>query len=406
MSDRRGPLSHLRVLDMTRALAGPYCTLILGDLGAEIIKVEGPDGELSRHLPPHFLGEDSLYYYSINRNKQSLSLDLGSPAAIRIVEELAANCDVLVENFRPGVMEKLGLPYRRLSRTNPALIWCSISGYGQDGPYKNLPAYDMIIQALSGGMSLTGETDGSPVRAGIPLADLAGGMFGAIGILSALEERRVTGKGKLIDISLLDAQISMLCFQVGYHLFSGVVPGPQGCGHDSIATYRTFTARDGRDIVLAAVTEGMWQSLCRALEAPELLEDPRFTTNHERVKHKDELWPILEDIFKTRDAQDWTAALQEAQVPVGEVKTIDRALSDPQVLHREMVLSLTDPGGQSLKVGGNPIKLNEGLRTEHRFPPPLGQDSAEILTRVLGKSEDEVKNLIDSGAVFTKRRSS
>jgi crotonobetainyl-CoA:carnitine CoA-transferase CaiB-like acyl-CoA transferase len=262
----------------------------------------------------------------------------------------------------------------------------------------------MIIQALSGGMSLTGEPDGSPVRAGIPLADLAGGMFATIGILSAVEERNRTGRGKVIDISLLDAQISMLAFQAAYHFFSGVVPGRQGCGHESIPTYGTFTARDGRDIVLAAVTEEMWKSLCRALESPGLLEDPRFATTKERLQHKEALWSILGEIFKTRDTEEWTAALKEAQVPVGEVKTVDRALRDPQVLHRGMVVTLENPDGPDVKAAGNPIRFNEGNRTSHRFPPPLGQDSVEILKSVLGKSEAEIKKLIDSEVVFTRKK--
>ncbi|MBX9464325.1 MAG: CoA transferase [Aquamicrobium sp.] len=391
-----GPLAGLRVLDLTQFLSGPYCTLILGDLGAEIVKVEPPQGDSSRHVPPHFVGDDSAYFLSINRNKKSIVLDLKSEEGRDLLRRLALASDIVVENFRPGVLERLGVSPEALRQEKPSLVWCAISGFGQSGPYRDKPAYDMIVQALSGGMSMTGEKGRGAVRAGIPLGDLAAGMYAAIGILAAINRRHQTGQGEMIDISMLDCQAAMLSYQAAYHLHSGHVPDRQGSGHDSIPTYRTFTAQDGIEVVITANTERMWQGLCRALGATHLIEDPRFLTNRDRYKNRLALWPLLEAAFLAAPADDWVAKLEREEVPVGVVNTLDRVVNDPQILHREMVLAL-ERDGVGARVMGNPVKLAEAMRAEHHYPPALGADGDDILRDILNLGEDELADLRSKG---------
>ena len=331
------PLAGVRVLDLTQFLSGPYATMILGDLGAEVIKVEPPQGDATRTIPPNFVGEDSAYYLSINRNKRSIVIDLKKPQGRELVLRLAKACHIVIENNRPGVVDRLGLGYSELSRANPAIIWASISGFGQDGPYRDYPAYDMIVQALSGGMSLTGEAGRLPVRAGIPIGDLAAGMFSVIGILAALHECKTTGRGKQIDVAMLDSQVSMLCYQAAYYLVSGKVPGPQGREHESFATYRTCLAGDGVSVVVCANTEKMWQDMARILGLGELVDDERFRTNTDRHVHRDALVPLLEQAFLKRPAEAWVLEFRQAGIPVGVVNKPDPGLAHPQVRHRSTV---------------------------------------------------------------------
>ncbi|MDB5591521.1 CoA transferase [Enterovirga sp.] len=395
----RGPLARLRVLDLTQFLAGPYATQILGDLGAEVIKVESPEGDMTRRLPPHFVGRESAYYLASNRNKLSLVADLKHPEGQQIVRELALACDVVVENFRPGVLSRLGLDYDSLAAEKPSLVWCSISGFGQDGPYRDRPAYDMIVQAMSGGMSLTGETDGPPVRSGLPVGDLAAGMYGVIGILAAVEESRSTGKGRFVDVAMLDCQVAMLSYQAAYHLASGQVPGRQGRGHDSIPTYRAFTCGDGADVVITANTEKMWRQLCDVLALPDLPQDARFLTNEARYRNRQELWPILEQAFQGRAAADWLDRLLAAEIPAAIVNTLEQSLSDPQVLHRGMVATLDGPNGERLRVAGNPIKLRGAEEPPAGYPPALGQHSEQVLVDALGWDRDRVADLARRGII-------
>lgn len=400
---RTGPLSHLRVLDLTQFLSGPYATQILGDLGADVIKVEAPEGDMTRLLPPHFVGGQSAYYLSINRNKRSLAVDMKNEAGRLLVRELALASDIVVENFRPGVLARLGLSYDDLSVVKPAIIWCSISGFGQDGPYRDRPAYDMIVQAMSGGMSLTGEPDGHPVRSGIPLGDLAAGMYGAIGVLAAHAEAVRTGRGKCIDVAMLDCQVSMLCYQAAYYLASGKAPGRQGRGHDSIPTYRAFPCGDGLEVAITANTERMWQNLCQVLGLPELADDERFAVNERRYANRETLWAILEEAFQRRRAAEWVAALLDAQIPAAVVNTLDRSLTDPQVLHRGMVLDLDGPGGEHLRVAGNPIKFHGENEPSHRYPPALGSDNEAVLAEVLKLPPDEIDALARKGVIAARR---
>jgi crotonobetainyl-CoA:carnitine CoA-transferase CaiB-like acyl-CoA transferase len=391
-------LAGLRVLDMTQVLSGPYCTQILADLGADVIKLESPAGDLARAMQPHFIGDDSVYFVSLNRSKRSLALDLKTPEGVDLARRLIARCDVVVENNRPGVLDRLGLAATGLRVQNPRLIWCAISGFGQDGPYRDKPAYDMIVQALAGGMSLTGEPGGAPVRAGIPIGDIAAGMYATIAILAALNRRHATGQGETIDISMLDCHAAMLTYQVAYFLNAGQAPGRQGSGHDSIPVYRVFTGGDGNDFVLCALSEGNWLSLCRVLGKP-LDSDPRFATGRNRFDNRLALWAALEEEFKARPAADWVALLGAESIPVATVNSLAQVVADPQINHRGMVQELAAPDGRRARVMGNPIALADAPKAEAGFPPRLGEDTAEVLQELLGLSASEVAELRRSGAV-------
>jgi len=398
-TSRPGPLSGIQVLDLTQFLAGPFSTQILADLGANVVKLEAPSGDWSRTLPPHFVGSDSCYFLSINRNKKGVVIDMKTLEGLDLVKRLAARCDILMENFRPGVLDRLGLAFDDLSQRNPGLIWTSISGFGQDGPYRDRPAYDMIVQAMSGGMSLTGEPGRAAVRAGIPLGDLTAGMYAAIGSLAALEERKQTGRGKFIDISMLDCQVAMLTYQAAYHLHSGEVPGRQGSGHESIPTYRSFVAANQTGLVIAANTERMWKGLCEVLDRAALTEDQRFVTNDDRFKNREALWPLLEQAFLQREAKEWVPLLLAAGVPVGEVNTVADALNDPQVRHRNMVLELENDRGDQARVAGNPIKFRDVDEPPHHYPPSLGADTRASLCQTLGLSNAEFETYAKNGIV-------
>jgi CoA:oxalate CoA-transferase len=392
-------LAGLRVLEMTQVLSGPFGGQILADLGAEVIKLEPPGGDLARAMQPHFIGDDSVYFISLNRNKRSVAVDLKKPEGAALVRRLMARCDVVLENNRPGVLDRLGLKAGELRKENPRLIWCAITGFGQDGPYRDKPAYDMIVQALSGGMSLTGEPGGPPVRAGIPVGDIAAGMYAVIAILSALNRRHATGQGETIDISMLDCQAAMLTYQAAYFLHSGKGPGRQGSGHDSIPVYRSFTGGDGQDFVICAVTEANWQAVCRVIADPALTADPRFATPRARYNNRLPLWAQLEAAFSARPAADWVTRLAAESVPVAVVNTLGQVVADPQIVHRGMVTELAAPDGRRARVMGNPIALAAASKAEARFPPRLGEDTAEVLCELLGLSATELQALRQSGAI-------
>lgn len=402
MSEPR-PLAGVRVLDLTQFLAGPFATQILGDLGAEVIKLEAPSGDWSRSLPPHFIGPDSAYYLSVNRNKKSVVADMKSADGLALVKRLVGASDIVMENFRPGVLDRLGLVYEELASENEGLIWCSISGFGQNGPDRDRPAYDMIVQALSGGMSMTGEPGEPAVRAGIPIGDLCAGMYGTIGVLAALEARRRTGKGRLVDVAMLDCQVAMLCYQASYFLHSGDEPGRQGRGHASIPTYRSFDAGNDTELVITANTERMWRALCGVLGREELADDPRFATNDDRYANRFELWPLLEAAFREKDADAWVPLLLEAGIPVGRVNTLGAAFSNPQIVHRDMVLDLTARDGRRVRVAGNPIKFDDDTPSPAAFPPLLGENTRDVLGEVLGLAEEEIEAALAAGIVGEPR---
>lgn len=386
------PLHGYRILDLTTFLSGPFCTQVLGDLGAQVVKVEAPEGDSSRAIPPHFVGDDSAYFLSVNRNKQSLCVDMKQPEGLALVKRLIAQADVVVENFRPGVAARIGLDIEALCQAHGRLIWASISGFGQTGPWSDRPAYDMIVQALSGVMSLTGEAERPAVRLGIPAGDMVAGMYASIAINAALADRERTGQGRVIDISMLDCQLAMLSYQSAYALIAGVTPQPQGARHDSIPTYRSFIAGDGRELVVTANTERMWQGLCEGLGLAELVHDPRFANGKARLEHRAALWERLEAGFLARSAADWIEPMTRLGVPIALIKTVPEALADARESGRMMVESLDDGAGQRIEVVGNPIKfVSEAPAATSSYPPALGGDAQAILGQWLGAASSDVE---------------
>lgn len=402
--DAKGPLAGLKILDLTLFLSGPYGTQILGDMGADVVKVEPPGGDNTRHLPPHFVGSDSVYFGSLNRNKKSIVLDYKTDRGREILERLAADADVMIENLKPGALSRYGITQESMRALNPKLIYCAISGFGQEGADRARPAYDMVVQAISGGMSITGPDGGPAVRAGIPIADISAGLYAVIGILGALHERSQTGQGKYVDVSMLDCQIAMLSYQAAYYLASGDVPGPQGRGHASIPTYRSFKAGDGKDFVMCANTDRMWRSLCDVLGRQDMLEDQRLADRKGRYAHRHEIWDWLDTTFAKRGANEWVEMLRKADVPVGRVNTLDEALTNEQVLLRQMVLEMENEDGAQMRVSGDPIKFpGSGYSQAHAFPPVQSEHAAEVM-RSIGLSPDEIEAMFASGLITRPAR--
>lgn len=388
----QGPmLDGIRVLDLTTFLSGPFCTQVLADLGADVVKVEPPQGDSSRHIPPHFVGDDSAYFLANNRNKRSVVANLKDPEDVALVRRLVAKADIVVDNYRPGVLSRLKLDPHKFCEENPSLIWASISGFGQTGDWKNRPAYDMIVQAESGVMSLTGEPGRPSVRLGIPAGDAVAGLYAAIGINAALSDQARSGKGRMLDVSMLDCQLAMLSYQSAYALIAGVTPGPQGAGHDSIPTYRAFVAGDGRQLVITANTNRMWEGLCHAVERPDLIEDPRFQTDRLRLKNRRDLWAILEPAFQTKDAADWLPILENADVPVALIKTVPEAMTDARSYGRDMITNLKAGDGTKIDLVGNPIKVEGQVRLPDSYPPSLGGDRETVLAEWLGENSGITK---------------
>jgi len=393
-------LSGITVLDLTQFLSGPFATQILGDLGADVIKIEWGEGDSTRGLPPYFIGEESLYYLSTNRNKRSICLNLKSEEGREAFLRMVAKADVVIDNFRPGVMDRLGLGDDVLRSVNPQIILCSISGYGSDGPLSRLPAYDMIVQALSGGMSMTGEPGGKPVRSGIPSGDLDAGLYAVIGILAQLYQRTKTNSGdklKHIDIAMLDCQIAKLSYQGAYAMFSGEEPGLQGRGHRSIPTYRAFTCGDGQDVMICANTEEMWRKLCEALEAEELLDEPAFATNADRLENIDRLLPELNARFQKFAAPVLLERLHQAGVPAAMINGVLDALSHPQTRHRGMVQELRHQSGTRFRIVGDPLKLSE-QSAKPKSPPRLGEHTGQVL-RQFGYRDEDIERMAQAGAI-------
>jgi crotonobetainyl-CoA:carnitine CoA-transferase CaiB-like acyl-CoA transferase len=374
----------VRVLDLSRMLAGPYGSMLLADLGAEVIKVEEPDGgDPMRVMGPPFLPEgESAYFLSINRNKKSVALDLTKPAGREVFLDLAAQADVVWENFRPGVLERLGLHYAALAAVNPRLILCSISAYGQDGPYRDWPAFDLALQAMGGAMSLTGEEGGRPVRMGLPMGDLAGGMFGAFAVAGALFRRGRTGQGAHVDLSLLDCQVSLLTYVAQYFWADGRVPGRMGSGHASVVPYQALATRDGH-LIIAIFAEKFWGGFCRAVEHPEWEADPRFATNRSRVANRAALMTLVETAFVERTTEEWLARLHAAGVPAAPILAVDRVLTDPQVTHRRMVVDVEHPRHGPLPTLGTPIKVDGAMELPVTAAPGLGEHTDAVLGGLL-----------------------
>jgi crotonobetainyl-CoA:carnitine CoA-transferase CaiB-like acyl-CoA transferase len=391
-------LGDLLVLDLTRILSGPFATMTLADLGANVIKVEQPGtGDDTRQWGPPFQGGEAAYFLAVNRNKRSLAVDLKTAEGLQIVQELARRADVVVENFRPGTAARLGLGYEDLSRENPGLVYASISGYGQTGPEAGRAGYDAIAQARSGIMSVTGESDGPPVRVGVSSADLVAGMWATIGILAALHEKQRTGAGQWVDISLLDGSVSLLTYVSSGYFASGEIPRRYGSAHPTIAPYQAFPTADGF-VMVAVGNDSLWRRYAAAIGRKDLADDERFASNPSRVARRDTLIPVLEQIMRTRTTEDWVARLDEAGVPVGPIQTVDQALRDPQVLARNMVSELVHPTAGPMKVVGCPVRLTRTPPSVRTAPPMLGQETDEILAE-LGFSADRIRSLHTGGAV-------
>ena len=391
---------RVRVLDLSRMLAGPYGSLLLADMGAEVIKVEDPEGgDPMRAMGPPFLpGGESAYFLAVNRNKKSVALDLARDEGRAVFFDLVRASDVVWHNFRPGIMEKLGCDYATLSAVNPALIMCSISAYGQDGPYREYPAFDLALQAMGGAMSITGEADGPPMRMGLPMGDLSGGMFGAFAVAGALFQRARTGQGTHIDLSLLDGQVSLLTYMAQYFWADGRVPAPQGTGHASVVPYQALATRDGH-LIVAVFAEKFWAGFCRAAGKPEWERDPRFVTNRDRVAHRTEFSAEAKALFRTRTTDAWLARLHAEGVPAAPILSIDRVLSDPQVRHRGMVVEVSHPTHGVVPTLGTPIKFQPPAPLTPAPPAALGQHTEVILRELLAYPAERIAALRTSGAV-------
>jgi CoA:oxalate CoA-transferase len=382
-----GPLAGITVIDLTRVLAGPYCTMILADLGARVIKVEVPGrGDDSRHIGP-FVKEKSAYFMSLNRGKQSIALDLKDDADRRIFERLLATADVLIENFRAGTMEKLEYGWERLHAEHPRLIYASLSGFGQSGPYADRPAYDIVVQAMGGIMSLTGYPDSPPTRVGTSVGDITAGLFTAIAINAALVRRLTTGEASMIDVAMLDCQVAILENAIARYSTTGEIPGPIGSRHPSITPFEAFATADGY-IVIAAGNDALFARLCELLERAELAGDPRFASNDLRTQHCAELKSEIETALKAGTSSVWLARLDERGIPCGPIQNVAQVLADPQVVARNMVVSSDDPAVGTLRMAGNPIKLSAFDDPSTRAPAPdLDADRERILRELQQESD-------------------
>jgi crotonobetainyl-CoA:carnitine CoA-transferase CaiB-like acyl-CoA transferase len=393
-----GPLQGIRVLDFTRVLAGPAASLALADLGAEVLKIEPPEtGDDTRLFPP-FREQVSHYFLSVNRGKKSIVIDLKTAAGMALAKDLAAKCDILIENYRPGVMDRLGLGYEALCATNPRLIYCAISGFGMTGPLRDRPSFDIVLQALSGALSVNGEAGGAPVKMGIPLGDLVGGVNGPIGILAALYERSVTGRGRLIDVSLLDGMLGMLGYLAQLAFFTGKDPQPQGSQHPNLVPYGTFPARDG-SIIIACLTNSFWERICRALDMQRAISDPRFDTLERRRDNRSLVNEMISAISRQKSVQELVDLLTLHEVPHAPILGIQDALSQPQAQAREMVVETDHAVLGRIPIVNRPIKFPGDAQPTPTAPPVLGEHTDAILSEILGLSPEQIERLRASKVV-------
>ena len=407
MTDRRGPLDGIRVLDLSRVLAGPFCTQMLGDLGAEVIKVERPGvGDETRTWGPPYVRDaegvdttESAYYLCANRNKRSITVDFSQPRGVALVKRLLRRCDALVENFRVGGLAKFGLGYEQLREELPGLVYCSITGFGQTGPYAHRPGYDMMAQGLGGLLSITGEPDRPPSKVPVAINDIVTGMYTAVAMLSALRHRDLTGEGQHVDVGLLDVQVSWLANVAANYLVGGKVPQRLGTAHPNTVPYQVFPTADGF-IIIAANNDRQFERLCEAARTPELLADPDFASNALRSRNRERLIPLIEAATRTRSTARWMEALEAAGVPCAPVNTIDEVFADPQIVARGMEIGMPHPlAGEDIRLVGSPVELSRTPVSYRRAPPTLGQHTDEVLAEVLDLGESERDALRGDGVI-------
>lgn len=387
-----GALQEIKILDLTRVLAGPFCSMILGDLGAEVIKVEGPDSrDDTRAWGPPFVGGESAYYLCANRNKRAITVNFKSEKGKEIIRKLIAKSDVVVQNFKTGTLEKWGLGYEEMKKINPQIILASITGFGTNGPYKDEPGYDYIIQAMGGLMSITGEKDGPPIKAGVAIADILTGLYTVIGILSALHERNYSGEGQQIDISLFDSQISALVNVASNYLVSGVIPQRLGNQHPNIVPYQIFPTKD-KEMVVAVGNDHQFSKFASILGMPELATNENYRTNAKRVENREELIPIICEQMKETTAKEWQSLLQQAGIPNGPINDMQMLFDDPQVHARNMVVEIAHPTAEMVKLVGSPLKLSRTPVEMRRHPPIYGEHTETVLSE-LGFNPEEIQSM-------------
>ncbi|MCR6631909.1 MAG: CoA transferase [Magnetospirillum sp.] len=407
-----GALSHLRVLDLSRVLAGPWASQLLADLGAEIIKIEKPgEGDDTRKWGPPFLKDrdgrdtgESAYYLSTNRGKRSLAVDFTRPEGRDLIHRLAARCDVVLENFKAGGLAKYGLDYATLRRIKPDIVYCSITGFGQDGPYAQRAGYDFLVQGMGGLMSLTGEPDGEPMKVGVALTDIFTGMYASVAVLAALAHRDRTGQGQHIDLALLDVQVAVLANQASNYLVGGVIPQRLGNSHPNIVPYQAFPTLDGH-VILAVGNDGQFARFCAVAGCHALAEDARFATNAGRVRNREALIPLLKAVLASRPSQAWIETLEAAGVPCGPINNLAQVFDNPQIRHRGMVARMPHPAAGEIGVVANPIHFSETPVAYDRAPPQLGADTEDLLADLLGLDEAAIRDLEGQGIIAGRNAS-
>jgi len=395
-----GALGDVTVLDLTHFLAGPYCSMLLADLGANVIRIEEPgEGDSTRHMPPGYVRGETPYTLTVGRNKRGMTLNLKTEAGRGIFYRMVEQADVVLDNFRPGVTERLGVHYEALQAINPRIICCSLTAYGHTGPSRHKPGYEHVVQAVGGSMSVTGEPGGPPVKSGLSFIDYSTGVFGAFAVAAALNARRLTGSGQWIDVSLFDVQISMLSYHVSNYFCLGVIPGREpGSSHPYFVPFQRFKTADGYMIVVA-VTDRFFKSLCQVLDMTEMAEDARFAGADNRFAHREELIPRIQEVLLTRPTAEWVQVLEAAGIPAGPVNDVAQALSDPQVAARRMVVTVEHPVCGPVKIAGNPVKMTGTPAERFRPAPLLGQHTEEVLAEMLGYTTAQVEAARSAGIV-------